>query len=78
MSDDIAFLITAPNEPIARLWEAVLLDAGIPVLVRPSGPGFGGWGSVATFAHDMYVRKDDLTRAREIVADDAGVEPFQP
>ena len=78
MSDDIAFLMTAPNEPMARFWEAVLLDAGIPVLVQPSGPGFGGWGSVATFAHDLYVRKDHLTRAREIVAEDAGGEPFAP
>ena len=38
----------------------MLVDAGIPVLVRPGGPGAGGWGSVATFAHDLYVRQDDL------------------
>ena len=63
MSDDIIFLMTAPNEPMARFWEDVLVDAGIPVLVRPGGPGAGGWGSVATFAHD-------LARAREIVAED--------
>ena len=75
MSDDIAFLMTAPNEPMARFWEDVLVDAGIPVLVRPGGPGAGGWGSVATFAHDLYVRRDDLARAREIVAEDAGTEP---
>ncbi len=78
MSDDIAFLMTAPNEPMARFWEDVLRDAGIPVLIRPGGPGVGAWGSVATFAHDLYVRKDQLTRAREIVAEDAGVEPFEP
>ena len=70
MSDDIAFLMTAPNEPMARFWEDVLVDAGIPVLVRPGGPGAGGWGSVATLAHDLYVRQDDLARAREIVAED--------
>jgi hypothetical protein len=69
-SQDIAFLLTAPNEPMARFWEEVLVDAGIPVLVRPGGPGAGGWGSVATFAHDLYVRKGDLDRAREIVAED--------
>ena len=66
--------MTAPNEPMARFWEDVLLDAGIPVLVRPGGPGAGGWGSVATFAHDLYVRQDDLSGAREIVAEDAGGE----
>ena len=40
----------------------------------PGGPGAGGWGSVATFAHDLYVRNDDLHRAREIVAADADEE----
>ena len=74
MSDDLAFLMTAQNEPMARYWEDVLVDAGIPVLVRPGGPGAGGWGSVATFAHDLYVRNDDLDRAREIVAADADEE----
>ena len=74
MSDDITFLMTAPNEPMARYWEDVLVDAGIPVLVRPGGPGAGGWGSVATFAHDLYVRQDDLARAREIVAEDRDTE----
>ena len=74
MSDDIALLMTAPNEPMARFWEDLLVDAGIPVLVRPGGPGAGGWGSVATFAHDLYVRQDDLARAREIVAEDVDAE----
>jgi len=67
MSDNIRFLMTAPNEPLARLWEQVLQDAGIPVLVRPGGPGAGAWGSVATFEHDLFVRESDLERAREIV-----------
>jgi hypothetical protein len=77
VNDDIDFLMTASNEPMARYWEDVLVDAGIPVLVRPGGPGAGGWGSVATFAHDLYVRRDDLTRAREIVAADEDAETFE-
>lgn len=68
MSDDIRYLMTAPNEPIARLWEQVLQDSGIPVLVRPGGPGAGAWGSVATFEHGLFVREGDLERAREIIA----------
>ncbi len=74
MSDDIVFLMTAPNEPMARFWEDVLVDAGIPVLVKPGGPGAGGWASVATFAHDLFVRRDDLDRAREIVVEDGDTE----
>jgi ABC-type sulfate transport system substrate-binding protein len=74
VSDDIVFLMTAPNEPMARFWEDVLVDAGIPVLVKPGGPGAGGWGSVATFEHDLYVRRDDLDQALEIVAEDGDTE----
>lgn len=70
MNDDVAYLITAPNEPIALMWEQMLRDAGIPALVRPGGPGAGGWGSVATFAHDLYVRGEDLERARQIMEED--------
>jgi ABC-type sulfate transport system substrate-binding protein len=77
MSDDIAFLMTAPNEPMARFWEDILVEAGIPVLVRPGGPGAGGWGSVATFAHDLYVRQDNLAQAREIVDQDVEVEIYK-
>ena len=77
MSDDIAFLMTAPNEPMARFWEDLLVEAGIPVLVRPGGPGAGGWGSVATFAHDLYVRQDNLAQAREIVDQDVEVEIYE-
>ena len=78
MSDDVAYLMTAPNEPMARYWEDVLVDAGIPVLVRPGGPGAGGWGSVAMFAHDLYVRHEDLDRAREIVAEDSTGDLVEP
>ena len=82
MSDgqDLAFLLSAPNEPMARFWEQVLLDADIPVLVRPGGPGAGGWGSVATFSHDLYVRQGDLLRAQDIIAedDDTEEEPGEP
>jgi ABC-type sulfate transport system substrate-binding protein len=77
VSDDIAFLMTAPNEPMARYWEDILVETGIPVLVRPGGPGAGGWGSVATFAHDLYVRQDNLAQAREIVDQDVEVEIYK-
>jgi hypothetical protein len=78
VSEDLVFLLTAPNEPMARFWEQVLLDAGIPVLVRPGGPGAGGWGSVAMFDHDLFVRERDLAQAREIIAADAGADVLGP
>jgi hypothetical protein len=74
MPDDIVQLAAAPNEPIARMWEEMLNDAGVPVLVRPGGPGFGGWGSVATFEHFLYVRPQDLQRAQQIMEEEAGLD----
>ncbi len=59
----------APNEAIADLWKSVLRDEGIVAMARPLGPGFGAWGSVATFEHEMLVRGADAERAREILAD---------
>ena len=75
MSDDPAFLMDVPNEVFAQYWAGVLEDAGIPVMVRATGPGFGGWGSAALLLHDLYVRGTDLERARAIVAADEGGEP---
>lgn len=70
--DDLALLMTAPNEPLAAYWQDVLSEAGIPVLVRPNGPGIGGWGSAALFSHDLFVRRSDLERARDLVAAEDG------
>jgi hypothetical protein len=76
VSDDAVLLMSAPNEPLALYWQDVLRDAGIPAMVRAAGPGFGGWGSAALLAHDLYVRRADLERAREIVAADEGEESW--
>ncbi|MFN8590148.1 MAG: DUF2007 domain-containing protein [Thermomicrobiales bacterium] len=70
--DDLALLMTAPNEPLAAYWRDVLSDAGIPALVRPNGPGIGGWGSAALLAHDIFVRRSDLEGARELIAAEDG------
>lgn len=67
MSEEIVYLATAPNEPIAGLWQSILEEAGIPVLVQPLGAGYGAWGSAATFAHRLSVRADDLARARQVL-----------
>jgi hypothetical protein len=68
MNVEIVYLTTAPNEPIAGLWQSILEEAGIPVLVQPLGAGFGAWGSSATLEHRLSVRADDLARARELLA----------
>lgn len=58
----------APNEAIAGLWKSILESEGIPTLIRPMGPGFGAWGSVATFEHEVLVRRADAEQAHEILS----------
>lgn len=67
--DDIVWLTTAPNEPIARMWADDLRNENIPVMLKPGGPGFGAWASAATFEHEVFVRRADYDRARELLAE---------
>lgn len=62
-------LTTVANEFEANLIAGILRDEGIPVMVRPGGPGFGAWASVATFEHAIYVRDVDHDRAKTILDD---------
>lgn len=66
-SDDIVWLITAPNEPEALMWADSIRATGIPVFVRSGGPGVGAWASASAFEHDLLVRERDLVAARRIV-----------
>jgi hypothetical protein len=67
LSDDIVWLITAPNEPEAQMWGNAIRATNIPVFVRSGGPGVGAWASVSSFEHDLLVRERDLIPARRIV-----------
>ena len=60
-------LTTVANEFEANLIAGILRDEGISVMVRPGGPGFGAWASVATFEHAIYVRDTDEERARQVL-----------
>jgi hypothetical protein len=64
-----AYLTTAPNEIEANLIAGRLRDEGIPVMLRPGGPGFGAWGSSFSFEHGVYVRQSDLDRARDVLGE---------
>jgi hypothetical protein len=59
----------APNQAIAELWKSALESEGIVTMLRPLGPGFGAWASVATFEHEILVREGDAARAREVLAE---------
>jgi hypothetical protein len=66
-SDEIVWLITAPNEPEAQMWAAAVRAEDIPVFVRAGGPGVGAWASASSFEHDLLVKERDLIGARGIV-----------
>ena len=70
--EPIVYLATVANEPLARMWQEILQDAGIRVMLKPLGPGYGAWASAATFEHELYVLKSQLARAQEIIEE---VEP---
>lgn len=63
----IVRVTTAPNEPLARLTQQVLESEGVGVLLKPIGPGYGGWGNANNLMHDVYVLEGDAERAREIL-----------
>ncbi len=75
----IVLLTKIPNEPLAQLCRQMLADEGIRVMLKPGGPGFGGWGSAANLEHELYVLESQVEEAREILADfEAGAdEPFE-
>lgn len=76
---EIMLLATADSEIEGLMWAEAIRDRGIPVLLRPGGPGAGAWASAATFEHVLYVREADLDAAREILdtllPDDQVVRP---
>jgi hypothetical protein len=76
LSDDIVWLITAPNEPEAQMWGNAIRATNVPVFVRSGGPGVGAWASVSSFEHDLLVRERDLIPARRIVKELLDSTPF--
>ena len=65
----IVLLTRIPNEPLAQLTREVLAGEGIKVMLKPAGPGFGGWASAANLEHELYVLQSQADEAREILAD---------
>lgn len=61
-------LVTAPNQAVAEMWRALLTAEGVPVLVRLAGPGLA-YFSPALCEHYLYVRADQVARARQLLDD---------
>ena len=55
------------NEPMARLAEQRLRQAGIPCFTRSLRGGPGLWGSAYNLPHDLLVFQSDEAQAREVL-----------
>ncbi len=55
------------NEPMARLAEQRLQQAGIRCFIRSLRGGPGLWGSAYNLPHDLCVFESDQMRAREVL-----------
>ena len=55
------------NEPLARLAEQRLRQAGISCFIRSLRGGPGLWGSAYNLPHDLYVYASDEIPAREVL-----------
>jgi hypothetical protein len=60
-------LTTFDNEPLARLAEQRLRQAGIRCVVRSLNAGPGLWGSAYYQPHGIYVFESDEMWAREVL-----------
>ena len=56
---------TAPDQLTAELWVAILRDAGIAAMVRPSDAA--SYLGVAAFGCRVQVAEEDLERAKEVL-----------
>lgn len=72
---EIVLLAVAQSEVEAQMWAGAVRAEGISVLVQPGGPGMGAWASTAAFEHRLFVRRDQLAQAQEILG--AGALPHR-
>jgi Putative prokaryotic signal transducing protein len=56
---------TAPDQLTAELWVAILRDAGLAAMVRPSDAA--SYLGMAAFGCRVQVAEEDLDRAREVL-----------
>src|SRR5262249_31727820 len=72
-TDDVVRLATAPNPAQAHIWEQALRKAGIRCKVVGDFLD-AGIGDIPGLRAELWVRRDDLTRAEEGVRASQGAE----
>jgi hypothetical protein len=73
---NIVCLATTPNHGLGQLWGKALLAAGIECLVKEH---FAFWNNkVPCLQADLWVERDNLQRAADILANNSPKGPFPP
>ena len=62
---------TYENEPLGRLSEQRLYQAGIPCVLKSLQGGAGLWGSAYNVPHSLYVYEHQVDEATEILGIDS-------
>ncbi len=72
-SDDIVRLVTAPNPAQAHIWEQALKQAGVRCKVVGDYLD-AGLGDIPGMRSEIWVHRDDVTRAEEVLRGIRGAE----
>ncbi len=76
-TDDIVRLATATNPPEAHIWEQALKEAGIPCRVVGDFLD-AGLGDIPGMRAEIWVHRDDLARAEEVLRQGQEVLDAEP
>ena len=67
------YLTTAPDQLIAEMWSQLLRDRGISAMVRAGDTS--SFLGVSAYPCRILVDTDEVSRAREVLQSELGVEP---
>jgi hypothetical protein len=76
MSTELRIVATAANEFEAELISGLLTEAGIESNMELANTGVAGWSNIGGGgARDIYVREQDLERAKQVLDQQADSGP---
>lgn len=66
--DRAVYLVTAPNEPIAQMWQDILKQKGITAMLKGESGSVGQpYASSLALHCELHVRESQLSRARTVL-----------
>jgi hypothetical protein len=66
--DPLVRLVGSLSEPEAEMWRELLVNEGIPAMVKNISALSVAYGASPANSFDLFVRESDLERAQELLA----------